>query len=62
MMTKRNELLVSALPVMLTVERGAHDRELRVVVEGFDPIIVGELEKIILRPEGHAVIIERAWE
>jgi hypothetical protein len=37
-MPAREEVIISAVPLSLRVERGAGTGELRVVVEGFDPI------------------------
>jgi hypothetical protein len=60
-MGHREELLVSALPLTLRIEPGAVTGELRIVVEGFDPIDVRPAEKIVLRPDEHAVVIEREY-
>ncbi len=43
--------LVSAVLLTLLVERGAEGGELRIIVEGFDPIAVKTANKIVLRPE-----------
>ncbi len=55
----REELLVSAVPLTLRMERGSADGELRILVEGFDLIAPTTANKIILRPEGLGVVIER---
>ena len=53
-MTDREEVLVSAVPLKLRIERNMGGG-LRIVVEGFDPIRVSASERIILRPEGHVL-------
>jgi hypothetical protein len=58
-MGHREELLVSALPLTLRIKPGAVMGEVRIVVKGFDPIDVRSAEAIVLRPEEHAVVIER---
>jgi hypothetical protein len=54
----REEMLVSAVPLALRIERG-RTGELRVLVDGFDPITVTPSARVILRPEGGGVVIER---
>jgi hypothetical protein len=54
----REEMLVSAVPLALRIGRGGKG-ELRVLVDGFDPITVTPSARIILRPEGSGVVIER---
>jgi hypothetical protein len=54
----KEEMLVSAVPLALSIDRG-RDGELRVLVDGFDPITVAPSARVILRPEGHGVVIER---
>jgi hypothetical protein len=44
----REELLVSAMPVAFRIERGAGEGELRILVEGFDPITVRSASNITL--------------
>ncbi len=39
-MPDREEVLVSAVPLSLRIERGAETGELRIVGEGFDPVFV----------------------
>jgi hypothetical protein len=56
---ERQEMLVSAVPLMLRVERGAGTGELRVVAEGFDPVELATHQRLVLRSEGHGVVIER---
>ena len=58
-MAAREEVLVSAVPLTFRVERGAGTGELRVVVEGFDPINVAPHQRLVLRPEGYGVVVER---
>jgi hypothetical protein len=58
-MQSREEILVSALPLTLRIVRGRGRCELRVLAEGFDPIEVRARDRIILRPEGQSVVIER---
>src|SRR5262249_19831166 len=58
-MTMAQEVLVSAVPLTLRIVRGRGKGELRILAEGFDPIEVKRRDKIILRPEGHGVVIER---
>jgi hypothetical protein len=45
-------MLVSAVPLTLRIDSGRED-ELRVLVDGFDPITVTRSARVILRPEGH---------
>lgn len=54
------EELVGTVPVTLRIARGSADGELRILVDGFDPIAVMPPASIIIRPEGHGVVIERA--
>jgi hypothetical protein len=56
---ERQEMLVSAVPLALRVERGAGTGALRIVVEGFDPIDLAAHQRLIFRPEGSGVAIER---
>jgi hypothetical protein len=58
-MPAREEVIVSAVPLSLRVERGAGTGELRVVVEGFDPIELAPHHRLVLRPEGFGVVLER---
>jgi hypothetical protein len=53
MMVDRKELLVSAVPLTLRIDRGAREGELQMIAEGFDPITVRSASNMILRPEGH---------
>ena len=53
------EVLVSVVPLTLRIVRGRGKGELRILAESFDPIEVKRRDKIILRPEGHGVVIER---
>jgi hypothetical protein len=52
-------MLVSAVPLALRVERGAGTGELRIVAEGFDSIEIATHQRLVLRPEGHGMVIER---
>jgi hypothetical protein len=58
-MSQSDELLVSTLPLKLGIVSCSSEGELRVIVEGFDPITVTAPGRIILRPEGYGVVIER---
>ncbi len=58
-MAKTEELVVSAVPLTLRIVRGRGRGELRILAEGFDPIELMPRDRIILRPEGHGVVIER---
>jgi hypothetical protein len=58
-MPGREEVLVAAAPLALRVERGPEPGTLEIHVEGFDPIAVTAARKIILRPEGLGVVLER---
>ena len=58
-MVAREELLVSAVPLVLRVERGLQAGALRVLVRSLDPISVPPSGRLILRPEGHGVVVER---
>jgi hypothetical protein len=57
-MPDREEILVSAVPLTVRIERG-HGGELQILVDGFDPIELAHAQRIIVRPEGHGVVIER---
>jgi hypothetical protein len=52
-------MLVSTVPLALRVERGAGTGELRIVAEGFDSIEIATHQRLVLRPEGHGMVIER---
>jgi hypothetical protein len=58
-MPNRQEVLVSAIPLALRVERGAGTGHLRVVVEGFDPVELAPDQRLVLRPQGHGLVVER---
>jgi hypothetical protein len=58
-MAKTEELVVSAVPLTLRIARGRGRGELRILAEGFDPIEVRPRDRIILRPKGAGVVIER---
>lgn len=58
-MVDREEVLVSAVPLTLRIEPGEVLGELRLFVQGFGPIEVKPRDKIILRPEGLGVVLER---
>jgi hypothetical protein len=53
-MPAREEVIVSAVPLSLRVERGAGTGELRV-----DPIELAPHHRLVLRPEGFGVVLER---
>ncbi len=54
----REEVLVSAVLLNLSIERG-HGNALQILVDGFDPIEFTEAQRIIIRAEGHGLVIER---
>jgi hypothetical protein len=56
---ERQEMLVSAVPLVLRVERGAGTGQVRVVAEGFDPIDIATHQRLVLRPEGYGVVLDR---
>ena len=58
-MPLRREVLLSAVPLTFRVERGAGTGHLRVVVEGFDPVELAPDQRLVLRPEGHGLVVER---
>jgi hypothetical protein len=58
-MVHRDELLVSAVPLTLRIEPGSADGELGIVIEGFDPITVSPQQRIVIRPEGRGVVVDR---
>jgi hypothetical protein len=58
-MGDREEVLVSAVPLILRIVRGRGQDELRFLTEGFDPIEVMPRDRIIRRAEGQGVVIER---
>ena len=58
-MPGREKILVSAVPLMFRVERGAGTGHVRIVVDGFDPIELAPDQRLLLRPEGYGVILER---
>jgi hypothetical protein len=58
-MGDREEVLVTAVPLILRIVRGRGQDELRILAEGFDPIEVMPRDRIILRAEGQGVVIER---
>ena len=58
-MPNREEVLVSAVPLMLTVQRAPGPGAPRIEIDGFDPIAVTPGQRIVLRPEGHGVVLER---
>ena len=55
----RREVLVSAVPLQISIERGPDDGALRIIIDGFDPIPIAPASRIIVRPEGHGVVLER---
>ncbi len=55
----REEMLVSAVPLAIQIDRGPQLGELHIMVEGFDPITAAPGQSIIVRREGHSVVIER---
>jgi hypothetical protein len=58
-MASLEEVPVSALPLALHIDRGPEPEAIKIWVEGFDPIVVTAAQRLILRPEGHGVVIER---
>ena len=58
-MPPREEVLVAVVPVTLRVERGPQPETIEILVEGVDPIVVTAAQRILLRPEGHGVVLER---
>ncbi len=58
-MADPEEVLVSAVPLTLRIVRGRGRGELRILAEGFDPIEVMPHDRIIIRPEGQGVVLER---
>jgi hypothetical protein len=58
-MVTREEVAVTDLPLVLRVERGSQAGALRLLVRSFDPIPVPPSGRLILRSQGHGVVIER---
>ncbi len=58
-MKDREEVLVAALPLALRIVPSPEPGTLGIRVEGFDPIAVTAAQRIILRPEGHGLVLER---
>ncbi len=58
-MPAREEVLVSAVPLTLRIERGVGTGHVRIVVEGFDPIELAPHQRLVLRPEGYGVVFDR---
>jgi hypothetical protein len=58
-MPAREEVMVSAVPLALRIERGVGTGELRILAEGFDPIELAPHHRLVLRPEGFGVVLER---
>ena len=55
----REEVLVTALQLTLQIAPGPQPGAVVVRVESFDPIVVTAAQRILLRPEGHGVVLER---
>ena len=58
-MPSREEVLVAAVPLTLQVEHGPQPETIEILVEGFRPIVVTAAQRILLRPEGPGVVLER---